>query len=864
MKSLSQFLLCVAWLTRCGEPANSHRVENDSGRPRLPAVYTRYLSFPVPSAGIEAEFNPPVLRWPVTKKKGVTYDVRLSQDSSFRPERTLAVSHTSWAMFNPHRRLAAGTWYWQYRQSGREWSTVNTFIAANDVPDLASPPTTALLSALPPEHPRVLADKSDTIRLTLLAKTADGQAIIAEADRALVGRIRTERDGRPARRESDPERNRKLEQDAGQRLGEYLNATVVPLCQAWLISHASRDRYRHRAVSIAMEVARWDPNGVSGSGFSDFTDGRCMLAMALVYDTFHNHLTKEQRSTLRRAIHARADNFYRSWINNQEARLLSGHVWQHILHYFFQTGLAMYGDDPLAGDWLSYAYELFLARSPILGGVDGGWTEGASYFRMNMETLLDIPLIIRKYTGFDFIRRHPWYTRNIDWLIYHVPPGSPADGFGDNTEEVNSPGAQYIAFADVVARLTGDARASWYARECERYEQPDLAKVNTLRWIRMTKTANLPMPAPRSAAPLPMGAVFRDIGLASMHSAPSNTRSDLMVAMRSSPFGCYGHFLSDQNCFNILYGGEKTFFRTGYKVTMNDPHRTGWYQHTKSNNGILINGAGEPYSTEAFGWIPRFVQGRNIAYALADASNAYTSAATGEDYGVRKYLRHLILLKPDVVVIYDELGSEKDAAWSWLIHSMKTVQVDTSRNLFQSTFRRARGVGRLWSSVPVAWTVADTFDVAAINWRGSRTASGKLRTYDDEQWHLKATTRLRTRSTRFLAVLRISPDADTADLAATTGARATIAIGTWRISANMDMDLPAGLVITDGSGSAAFTTHGDAVEIGGNTYEGRGPARLVEVVDGKAIVTEARDAMPHDMIQSLLNYGDITAQTPIP
>src|SRR5690606_3511325 len=116
-------------------------------------------------------------------------------------------------------------------------------------------------------------------------------------------------------------------------------------------------------------------------------------------------------------------------------KVLSGHVWQHILHYFFESVIAIYdADDAETGEWLTYAYELFLARAPVLGDPDGGWAEGASYFRMNMETMIEIPARIRMYTGFDFIKSHPWYKNQINWLIYNVTPGSLSDGFGDNNE----------------------------------------------------------------------------------------------------------------------------------------------------------------------------------------------------------------------------------------------------------------------------------------------------------------------------------------------------------------------------------------------------------------------------------------------
>ncbi|MEZ4902107.1 MAG: hypothetical protein R2822_10295 [Spirosomataceae bacterium] len=82
-------------------------------------------------------------------------------------------------------------------------------------------------------------------------------------------------------------------------------------------------------------------------------------------------------------------------------------------------------------------------------------------------------------------------------------------------------------------------------------------------------------------------------------------------------FGAYGHILSDQNTFNILVGGKRLFYRTGYKVAMDDPHRLGWSKHTKSQNGILINGEGQPYSAEAYGYFSRFLQGEELATSKA-------------------------------------------------------------------------------------------------------------------------------------------------------------------------------------------------------------------------------------------------------
>lgn len=825
MISRSSYLATLFMLGSCmaGQPDPSFEEKPLS----VAAIHTRYLAHATPSHGIAAQFNPPVLRWP-RMSDAVAYEVRLSQDSLFQSE-TIHASDLSWAMFNPHKRLERGTWYWQYRPTSGRWSASNRFDVDETSSDLASPRAEILVRAIPSSHPRVLTTRPDKVRT--YSGDADARKIIEQATAILREDIPRERDGKPIRFNSNEDRAKKLKQDAGNALGKRAFTAVNMLSQAWLLS--GEKRFAERAITIALLVAEWDPDGVTGFDTSDFADARCMLSMALAFDTYYNDLTERQKTLLIGAIRVRANRLYDMWVNNQEVRLLSGHVWQHILHFFFQTGVALAGHDADAEKWLTYSYELFVARAPILGGKDGGWIEGASYFKMNMETLIEIPLLIKQFTGFDFIAAHPWYARQADWLVYHVPPGSACDGFGDNAEDITSPGPAYIAFSAELAKLTGSTLASWYAEKCREHEDVYLPAEPTLRWVRLTRTRDLPDVQLPGDLQLPTGKLFADVGLTSMHSDPMNTDNDLMVAMRSSPFGCYGHFLADQNAFNILYGGKPTFYRTGYKVTMTDPHRTGWYQHTKSQNGILVNGEGQPYSTEAFGTIRRFLSGEQIAYALADASNAYSSTETKEDHGVTKFYRHVLLLKPDIVVIHDELEAAEPVAWSWLIHSMSEIQVDESENYFESHFGAVTGAGALWSATPFNFLMTDTFDVPATNWRGAKDPNGKLRTYESDQWHLKAVSSEKVDKTRFFAVLQISPDADIQNLVNShEGSEVTVRTGTWKISANVSANAMPSLRIENENTSSIFQ------------YGGVHPPTLIERIDGSERRIEAVEILP--------------------
>lgn len=820
----------------------------------MTTVYKRHLEFPIPQ-DVETRTNPPVLRWPPMKGKQVRYDVRMAKEADFSVEENiLEAKNTPLAIFNPHRTLEHGTWYWQYKVTGGEWIDIMSFLVDDTAIPMESPLPDVFLKALPTSHPRVLANRADLADLRGISDSEDAMAIIQEAESALMVRIPVEQDGFPAKKSADEEQNRKFIQDASQQLGDAVYKMAIPFCEAYLLT--GKEEFARKAIQVGLEIATWDPRGVSS--ISDFGDARCMLSMALVYDTFFDYLSESEKAVLLRGIQPRAEHFYNSWVNNIEARVLSGHVWQHILHYFFQTSMALHGDVSEASDWLAYAYELFLARAPVLGGVDGGWMEGVSYFRMNMETMIDIPLYIKKYTGFDFFHTHPWYRNQTDWMIYHIPPGSAPDGFSDNTEEMNTPGIEYLAFARELAKLTDDPRAAWYAKECERYEKVQLSDKSILRWIRLAKTRELNMPEPAADPNLTMGRVFKDIGVASLHTQPANTSENLMVAMRSSPFGSYGHMLSDQNVFNILVGGKKLFYRTGYKVTMKDPHRTGWYQHTKSQNGVLVDGQGQPYSTEAFGWIARYVEGGGLAYVKGDASNAYNSEETKEDYGVTKNFRHIILLKPDIIIIYDELEANKDVTWSWLIHSLEKMTVDAGSRTFSVALDEVFGTGRLWSSHSLTMALSDTFDVAAVNWRGSRTADGELKSYDDDQWHLKASNTIKDSALRFLAIIRVARDVKEADLLSDSMNEGAVELklGDWEIRAHLDHNLPPGVIIQNNAKGTVFASHNQSVQLGNETFNGNYPvsSKLGMMQHGKPVFMEVTDELPYDIRSSLKFY----------
>jgi hypothetical protein len=801
-----------------------------------PAPHGMFLRQVSPANGSVVAFNAPVLRWSYQKGKGIKYELELSADSLFTDPNTIRVRDLPGAIWHPHRTLSQGRWFWRHRVSGKTWSAPLRFqVTSSSIPN-ASPTSAQFLSGVPSSHPRILrlpdADRGKPRLTDPLAV-----AIFSEADSVLRVGIIPRDSAAPLRQAKDPAQLKKLRQDAVVYLGERLLTGITLASQADRLR--SDERYRNYAVAQALAIAGWDPDGITES--SDFADGACMYAMALAFDSFYDRMSPAERDSLVRAIGHRAARFHAAWVNNIESKVLSGHVWQYILNEFFHTSLALVGHHPEAGTWLSYAYELFTARMPVLGGIDGGWSEGAHYFTMNMDMLVDIPEQIRRFTGFDLIRQHPWYREQGWWMTYHIPPGSMSDGYGDNAEEYIARPA-YAAFAEYMSRRNGAPIYDWYLQKFRKIQGRDLAKEHILRWQRLIEGTHVSAPQKPEMPVLPLMRVSRDVGLAAVHSDHTVPSKDVMVAFRSGPIGAYGHILADQNTFNILAGGHRLFYRTGYKVAMDDPHRVGWSKHTRSQNGILIDNKGQPYNAESYGYLNAHLQGQRLAYVSGDASGAYRSEESKEDHGMRRFIRHLVFLRPGLVVVYDELEARHDAEWSWLIHSIEPMRMDSITGAFTTRVPGFIGQGRLWSEHPVRWTLTDKFDVPAIGFRDLR---GKLRTeYSDDQWHAKAVSTTPVQRTRFLSVIRVTSDSVIREIRGVVDDQGMLRIKAdgWEINAVLSSTNPASLDIRSDDGAVVFSTTGAAFIHRGKTYAAgaSGVPRLLEMLDGKPQISNGQ------------------------
>ena len=802
-------------------------------------IYPTIRNTTSPSNGESPKFNSPSFQWP--SKKNATYSIRISTSKKF-DQALIEKNKIAFALFNPHQQLTKGKWYWQYKINQENWNPVDSFDINASTRIFPTVSIAKIINNIPATHPRILVNKSEinNFRLNVI-KTKEAIAVIREANKILTIPIPKEGDALPKYQGKDKFENDKIASLASKWSGKKVQETLNLFSQAYILT--GDVKYFNVAKLWMLEVATWDPMGPSHT--NNFADGGIMSSMAIGLDSFWDLLTETERNQIKKNISTRADQFYKLWINQVEARSSSMHVWQHIMHNLLETALALKGEHPTAENWIEYIYEIWIAQSPKMAEEDGAWINGSAYFGMNALSLIDIPTIFKKLSGVDFMTA-PWFQNNPKWLIYSFPPNSTSDGFGNDGERYKFPWINYAGYTDALARLTNNPSAAWYANAVAKSVGKEIADDAEFRWFRIRDgikktTALHPLSFKQDA-------FFQEVGVGYMHTNVQDTKNDLFLSLRSSPFGPMSHTHADHNTFNIAYGGKRLFYNTGYRPAMGDPHFLGWYKHTQGHNGVLIDGHGQPFSDGAFGWIPRSIQGEQISYAVGDASNAYSGIVDGKeiDHGMKLFRRHYIMLRPSIIIIYDELEADHTAEWRWLLHNYNGFTMDAKTQTVFAENETAKAQVTLFSSSDIQLNVTDQFSVPVDNWTNKINEDGDTLNFVN-QWHFTAASKQKAEKMRYLAVMQIKPDGRFEKIIKSID-NGDIIVGNYRIKVSMNINEAAHIQINNIENTLSFVSSGTLM-FEKNKYIGTDikSAKLIEKKDGKIIFKEVLDEMPPAM-----------------
>jgi hypothetical protein len=402
----------------------------------------------------------------------------------------------------------------------------------------------------------------------------------------------------------------------------------------------------------------------------------------------------------------------------------------------FLTEYAVVVNDeaPDSVNWLDYSLRALTTFYPHWAGREGGWAEGIGYGTAYNTIYLPAIESLRIATGIDLFKRS--FYRNVRRFFIHCSsPIGEIRPFGDGAER-SSGNEQSTALLLHHGRRFGDPTAVWWAR------QTGQATVGSDPMVSlMTEDIISPEPPKNNKT----AELFAGVGWAGFHSALDKPNEDTFFLFKSSPYGSVSHSHADQNSFCILKGGKALAIPSGYYgPSYGMPHHADWTRQTKANNSILVNGEGQVVrSAAAKGRILDFKHRKALSYLCGEATPAYAGK-------LKRFLRHVLFLRPGVILLFDELESPVLARYQWLLHSFERMAVDNSRGSVISSRGGASLEVRLASETGMEFNQTDQFDTPFNE--------GNPLEYQREvanQWHFSASTKEPVRKTAIAALMLV-------------------------------------------------------------------------------------------------------------
>ncbi len=835
-------------------------------------LHPRLREWAYPKDGVSLGKDELHLLWPGQKGKAVKYRVRIARDSLFKQSLFLSPPQ-KWAVYTVRTPMEPGGWYWQYGWQASDkkewkWSPAYAFqlSAPKGNPKVSKSPE-EILNGLKGAHPRLFGmDKNLALFRSSNSGNPEAAAFVDEMQKMVGAPLPQEVPTRPRDTTGmTPVQREKMIEFMYHGFGEKVGRPVIDLSVAWLLTED--ERFIREAIRRAVHLAGLDPAGYSTR--DDFNNANVMEAMAWAYDFGYKHLSGLEKELLRKAIIARARPLYEHMVNRFELHFCDNHIWQHLIRNFSVTAVALAGDAPEANEWLSYLYEVWTARFPVLGTGDGGWFEGNGYFKVHFQTLIYLPVLWTSLTGTDYFSS-AWMQHLPYYLVYSYPPGAPSTAFGDMHDELTGPSKMYAVFAEALSRKLPNPHLKAYVEQMKRYSPQFFTGKDPFVFFRLlTYEPGTQPSAAIQAPPLPRSRAFRDVGLAAMHSDLSDADNNVAVYMNANPFGASGHGHAAQNAVTINKGSKKLFGGSGYYSNFSDAHTLLHYRSSRAYNTILADSLGQKIGEDGYAWIARHLTGTRIQYALGDASQAYGDVTTPfwlshfkrnniapdraagyGDAGVKRFRRHTLLLDDRYVVIYDELEAAQPVKWTSQFHSPYPLQArnDSPENVFELLEEGATlAVGRVFSAFPSHIAVHDRFASPAINWKGRAGDEGEgVREYA-LQWHVGVTTADRTPVCYFLTVLDLKPAAPaTAAPAAAIPAAApfSLALDGWKLEANLRPDHRPSLLLKSSDGKTTF-------------HYGPGDPYRLHTVAGSSVLSEIRPDGSASRMEAIDEWPDV-------
>lgn len=375
-------------------------------------------------------------------------------------------------------------------------------------------------------------------------------------------------------------------------------------------------------------------------------------AVAIAIDFLGAFIGAEERRAFKRRLVAKtAETFRRVYANRSERWVTSMFNWRSMccsdMGLALLTVMEVY---PNFAEAMGYALDGVLAILDV-APQDGEWGEGLGYWGAALGLPLRFALALDRITdGTLDLFRHPYLRVTGDFLLHGTGPNGRVFDFADCGPTL---GSRHYALLGLLGKRLD--KPHW-RKMALRHPPTDL--------FELVCTSGVEDPGEVPDPPKAMH--FREYGIVTLRSGWKE--DDAFVALKAGPT-VVGHAHLDIASFMVTAFGETLIPDLGtwpyaHYLGFFDRERRRWdfdANGTLGHNVVLVDGGGQQYGEDHYGEIVKFEPGERTDLVIVDATKTYAPL-------LDRFIRWFVFVKPDLLVIFDELRAESPRKFEWLLH----------------------------------------------------------------------------------------------------------------------------------------------------------------------------------------------------
>jgi hypothetical protein len=679
-----------------------------------------------PAQGSVSAVNPPSFTW--RPQSGLTWEIECSLDAE-SARVTDMVEGIEFNVYCPPRAFAVGTYTWRYRgkdKNGRytNWSKARTFTITADAAMLPMPSRDELLGRIPKSHPRLFLRPENVGRLRELAKgpmKGQYERLVRECERIVANPPATKE---PRKYPKDIVRGSEAWREIWWGNRTYtIRALDGAATLAFTRLLGGKDEYGAEAKRILLECAKWDAKGSTGYRYNDEAGMPYAYYFSRTYTFVNDLLTEEERQTCRSVMKVRGDEMYNHLCPRHLWRPYSSHS-NRAWHFLGEVGVAFLGEVEGAEDWVWFAANVFFNTYPVWSDDDGGWHEGVSYWSSYIGRFTWWADVMREAMAVNAYDK-PYFSKVGYYAMYLMPPGKVSGVFGDGANRRRA--SNLVPLMSQLAAQAGNGHWQWYVEQMG-------GPATTSGYIGFIRGA-LAKVEPKAPDDLPTSRLFAGIGQAYLNTTLRSADDGVQVVFKSSPMGTQSHGNEANNSFGLWAYGQRLLIRTGSYYNYGGPHHRDWMWSTRSVNNITVNGRGQAKRTaKAKGEIVAFRTTPAVDIVVGEAGGAY-------EQPLGRFTRTIILVKPELVVVYDRLEAKEPSTFEYWLHAINKIEVKDQHSVLVRSEDVVCDIDFL-TPAGLSFTQTNEYDPNPI-------PRVKLR-----EWHLTGKTAERSRQVEFVTLYR--------------------------------------------------------------------------------------------------------------